>query len=828
MADDSASGYTPSGSKDLLSDYIVAAKKVASLKAVGEESLNKKKDAKKVVADSEKAVKDAEKVLEDARNRLDNLKTQRDEDLSDFDEASSIVDTKAEEFALEMGKKDQLAKDYHSSIPHYEGGLSKESTKHDFPLTGDIGNGDINIRTLGDVHGWGPGLLAFLLQNELATVTLNGEIYTEEKLPSQFLSPFEYFSERVFIEGPWLDRSPYITPGEIGEIFRGQVDSIDITPSSKLTNDSIFIQVGDLIDRGDWSELTLETMRQLIQKSPANTLSLVGNHEAFLIDYSFKSWLKNEQRNEFDRSRENIAGSIRLDKKRAGSQSSRNEFQKSVFSSYSAHYAHLLLTQEYRLRMSLNDRSLDRLKSITQPSLDLASIDDSELERIATSNDWGVIERSLEWLDAVRKEEASMALAGAVCMFSVGHSLFLHAESTALMQVTDEDWSEFGDPFKTKTGAEYRMLFYATADKKGDEKIKSRHYPLLWTRSKGTRWLLDEVPSELEEAVEELAERMPWITNIYHGHTPIKQVHTLNVDTDSASIKVTNLDWSWTPPYLSDAGDPDPYSVERKVQYRSMKSMGGTPAHTRVRSLAISGSKVRPYIEGFGPGSVQIGKNKVCTFEHTSGREGKLHVRVKENYSIVERSKSGQVEHGKEFRGVIGSETALVILHRKKWSFWDLVLGHYSEPIAIIHESEDLDWPNELEAIVLDEQAKEVVTRREEERKAEKAKKARDAKARKARQKGKKRSLKGKRNLTKAEKDLGVHQKRQGKLKVEKEKGIPPPPSSPPPPKPKEEGGSPPAPKGGGESRDEGEAERILRELSDEGESRDEGKKDGD
>jgi hypothetical protein len=749
MADDEWAGHTPSGSPDILNEYIVAAEKVESLKADGKDSLEKKKNAEEVVQDAEEA-------LNAAKANLKKAEKQRMDTLSDLEGASSVVDEKVDEFTRARESRDALAMNYHSSIPNYEGGLSK-GPRLPSPVGGP-GNGTITIRALGDVHGWGPGLLAFLLQNELATVSLNGErCESDEKLSSQFPSPFEYDSDRIFIEGPWFDRSPFITPGDIGTIFRGQVKSIDITPSDKLITDSIFIQIGDLIDRGDYSELALESMRQLIQKSPGSTLSLVGNHEGFLIDGSIRGWLKNERRHEFDRSRRNIAGTIRLDHKRAGSQLGGGKFLESVFSSYSAHYAHLLLTQEYSLRMSLDDSSRDRLRSMTQPSLDLAGIDDRELERIATSNDWSVIERSLEWLDTVRKEESPMTLAGALCMFSVGHSLYLHAESNALLKVTDEDWVEFGRPFKTQNGAEYRMLFYATADKTGSEKVKSRHHPLLWSRSK-TRWLLNEASTDLKEAADGLVKRLPWITQIYHGHTPIKKVHSLDVDT--ANLRVTNLDWSWTPPYFSDAGDKNPYSVKRKVQYDTMESLGRTPlAHTGVRSLHHDVT-ISPFIEGVSRGYIRIGRNNICNFKRSFGQGKEIHARVVSPDEIVGYSRSGQINHGAEFKGELGSEMVLAINRRIEKGGFLKALGfvsHYYKPIAIIHDYDDLDWVDQMSSMIYDQQLKDEDKREEEIRKAQKKEQERKAAEKKARKKERERKAaeKKERERKAAEKETG-------------------------------------------------------------------------
>jgi hypothetical protein len=732
MVGDGSVPYKKKGTSESFEEYLACVKKAEILQISGKKSHSKKKESEEILAELVKEVQDIQKALNAAREK------EREERLI-FEEISSLVRDKATEYSQEKEKRDNKALAYHSTIHHST--LLRDSknrlSNKPWPKPSNfstLGNNQLTIRVLGDIHGWAPGLLSFLIQNDLADFSLNGEICKSVKrLSSQFPNPFDYDSDRVFIEGPWFDGSPFITPGDSREIFRGQVNTIDITPTKKLITDSIFIQVGDLIDRGDYSELTLETMRQLILKSPGCTLSLVGNHEGFLIEKNFRGWLKNERKTCFDRTK-NRAGSIRLDPKRAGSRLTEAEFLDNVFSSYSAHYAHLLLTQEYRLRMSLDDSSRDRLKSLTQPSLDLVGIDDSELEEIANSNEWRFIQRSLSWLNAVREEKSSVTLAGAICMFSVGNSVFLHSESNALLKVTDEDWLEFREPFKTKNGAEYRMLFYATGESLEDKKVKSRHYPLLWSRSK-TRWLLGEISDELNEAAEFLNNRLPWISRIYHGHSAIKKIYSLDVKLNNQrTIKISNLDWSWTPPYLSDGGDKNPYSVEREVQFETQLSIGRTPLHTKVRVLNNS-AVATSFIEGESKGEILLNRNIIGKFVSKfsltpdDGKRKETLVRVNKNCNIVEYTEHEKIEHGSEFKGVLGERKVLLINQQKQERYskiMDLIFNTpgYDDPIAIIYDTNDTKFIERINKRIIDKRKAANDERKKAENEARRAREA--------------------------------------------------------------------------------------------------------
>ena len=58
-----------------------------------------------------------------------------------------------------------------------------------------------------------------------------------------------------------------------------------------------FIQLGDVIDRADHSELACEILRQLIIDAPGNVFVLLGNHEQFVIEDEYDNWYLNENRN---------------------------------------------------------------------------------------------------------------------------------------------------------------------------------------------------------------------------------------------------------------------------------------------------------------------------------------------------------------------------------------------------------------------------------------------------------------------------------------------------------------------------------------------------
>ena len=58
-----------------------------------------------------------------------------------------------------------------------------------------------------------------------------------------------------------------------------------------------FIQLGDVIDRADHSELACEILRQLLIDAPCSVFVLVGNPEQFVLEDEYDNWYLNERRN---------------------------------------------------------------------------------------------------------------------------------------------------------------------------------------------------------------------------------------------------------------------------------------------------------------------------------------------------------------------------------------------------------------------------------------------------------------------------------------------------------------------------------------------------
>ena len=444
------------------------------------------------------------------------------------------------------------------------------------PEIGGISNKSLDIYTLGDVHGWAPGLANYLHKHQLADITLND-------------IPFSHGANKIFpdveelavkgrpMEGQWIDGNPFTPfhPNNREDTYRGAFGSLQVLPTSNLKS-SFFLQVGDLNDRGDYSELNFEIMRQLCLTSGGRAFALLGNHEEMLLTGNYKNWLNNEEQSGFYDSKSN-PGSVRLRHEFLSIKEDNVEnYRQSLFFSYCAHFAHLLLTQEFVIRKLLDDASRVRYAALTDKALKLSGIDSKKLEEIATSSSWNTLEFSQKWLQKVWKSEEEMQIPGAITIFSIGHLLGLHASVNSTKQFMDsERCKNFIKPYSTKSGAKIRLHLY-TYSPKG----KSPDADLLWARD-NKAWTSNKPTEKMLDAVKAIHKHLPHITSLVQGHEQLSgkdmQVKTHKVTTPFGNVEITNLDVGMTPVYLPSRLE-NKYDHNRVPDGLKIETFGADPA----------------------------------------------------------------------------------------------------------------------------------------------------------------------------------------------------------------------------------------------------------
>jgi len=507
-------------------------------------------------------------------------------------------------------------------------------------------NGLLDIFTLGDVHGWAPGLANYIVEHNLAEITINGMPY-EKNANKIFPDVDELAVKGRPMEGQWMDGNPF-TPFHLknrNENYRGAFGEIEVHPGKGLDN-GFFLQVGDLNDRGDYSELNFDIMRQLTLTSGGRALALLGNHEEMLLSGNYKNWLNNEEQSGFFDSKNN-PGSVRLRHEFLGIKSDAVEaYRQSLFFSYCAHFAHLLLTQEYVLRSMLDGPSRERYAKLTQPALNIGNITEDKLERIAKERSWATLELCQKWLQNVWKSEKELIIPGAVVVFSIGNMIGLHASVNSLQKFFDSKRVEgFLNPYTTKLGANIRLHMYTSIPKS-----KSPDAEMLWERdNKG--WTTSKASKKMVETVKSLQEKIPHVSAYVQGHEPLSgkemRVKTHSIPTAFGEVNITNLDIGMTPVYLP-AKMENKYSHTRTPDGLKIPTMGRDPVRFDSDYTASEGMTVMPSYESRSkPYRVVVldraGKPLV---EVTKNPNGRLSMRCLEHGFLISVHQGGRHNAG--------------------------------------------------------------------------------------------------------------------------------------------------------------------------------------
>ena len=140
--------------------------------------------------------------------------------------------------------------------------------------------------------------ITYLIRHQLAKIeidghpmqTENGDLHVEN-LNAAFQSPI--------VKWPPPKSGLESHPG--GEWYGVQNKGHGAIKARWIADPSVaFVQVGDIFDRADHSELAAEILRQLIVDAPGRVFVLVGNHEQFMLENDFSNWAHNEVRSAYN------------------------------------------------------------------------------------------------------------------------------------------------------------------------------------------------------------------------------------------------------------------------------------------------------------------------------------------------------------------------------------------------------------------------------------------------------------------------------------------------------------------------------------------------
>jgi hypothetical protein len=430
----------------------------------------------------------------------------------------------------------------------------------------DDATNSLRIHALGDLHGWAPGLIIYLTRNNLAKIEISGvKVYDESSKGIISLN---------------VDAMCRLFPDLKEHIESSKEDSIDTANTlesfhhagllgqraGKLNHkasyceiqadwigeNEYFIQVGDIFDRADHSELAAEIIRQLIIQAPAHIFALVGNHEEFLLLDQHSGWYRNEVKWEYDADKGGNTRTMEL----INEGSTKEDLLNDTYEKYRQSASMLYLTQFFAKRKVTKNGNLDI------PFLSKADIN-SYSEKILSGGWLGYEAASdLDKLILENAKKGSIRYPGAIAGLGLGNTWFMHGEPNGLKKYFSSLNEKSVDILKTPINVGNRDMLILEMDviASKDDGYKSDCTELFWARDAHSGF--EGIDSKFAHITEPIIKILPGVRNIVHGHSPVPNIlmenkpHTYlgrivgkNVSPTSGEIRVYNIDEGITPVY---------------------------------------------------------------------------------------------------------------------------------------------------------------------------------------------------------------------------------------------------------------------------------------
>ena len=372
---------------------------------------------------------------------------------------------------------------------HVSGGEESVICIPDTPSLGNLrASCPEKIHVLGDIHGWAPGLINYLISHKLADISIqgktlgvNGQINdshmeyffgrTEDGLQTVGLKGFELHEDATTKEGLGPIKARWIAESNVS-----------------------FVQIGDVFDRADYSEVAVEILRQLIIDAPDRVFVLVGNHEQFMLENSVENWLLNEERNavkDFEDLENGTVGKHTRFLPDGGIYGDYVEkARQAIFPCYRNSVFTLYLTQaaaQQKAGFLNRGMSEDLVKSLLSPGWEPYDRVENEIEDLMIKG---------------------KHIPGALVALVIGENLFHHAEpGEYLLELTNSmNWIE-------SHNIGWLDYIHGGGSIKGTE-----HSQLLWERGASSGALSGS--PKIGNSLSPLAKEWPGLFRIIHGHTP--------------------------------------------------------------------------------------------------------------------------------------------------------------------------------------------------------------------------------------------------------------------------------------------------------------------
>ncbi len=491
------------------------------------------------ISDVESQINELEKQLLQIKSIKSSLTTEISDALNEQDSIRSKieglnkeVDSLAESYSKVGKEHNELRVQWNEKLSAYKplhGTISKWKSFGDSIVPS-------KIYALGDLHGWAPGLINLIHAETGFVVEMLGHELDKSMVERRFPNPLDSIRggrhlPRVGMNGNPLRKATESTP------YEGlYVSSED--------HQNLILQVGDLIDRGDHNEIILELMRQIMIKSPGSALSLIGNHEAWLIEGDFATWKTNEDR--FRMHGRPRPGTTIHDPLMTGADSLDESMQIS-FNILEGALGALLLTQHFSMLEGMDYSDSKKFSEIYSESFRCLPMSIDSLRKSTLKGGWELHELGRSILNIWRYESKNQEILvpGAYNLISVAKNVFCHAEPNGLCH-SMTDLGKISDIFRW-CGQDLQFIFTRMSNS------RILDLPLLQARSKGDK-------EEVLEGLVAINSVLPGIESYIHGHTPHNEDPVTNYNLKVLDVTVVNCDVGITPIYRSLRHD-NPYDT---------------------------------------------------------------------------------------------------------------------------------------------------------------------------------------------------------------------------------------------------------------------------
>ena len=419
-------------------------------------------------------------------------------------------------------------------------------------------------------HGWAPGLITYLVHHGLAEISIDGiSMGYKDNLNTQALQ--DAFGRRFTDEGNRLPHAGLRGRPHFDAVVNGQGHG---AVRARWTGGDTtgFVQVGDVFDRADHSELAAEILRQLIIHAPGQVHVLVGNHEQFMLEEEFQNWHMNEARNAVvdhrDGPEEWVGRHLRF---LSTMETDTTDRTLAVFRAYTQSTRLLYLTQA-----AVHSKCLGIENGLTD-----------EESNALLEHGWGpyrAVDRIWERLST------KASIPGAMVALTIGDTLFHHAEPD------QKALSTLHGNLVEGPGFEYVDYLHGNGDLSA-----SAHSSLLWARGAASGSASGS--PKAETTLSESAKVWPGLYRVVHGHTPTTSVPDFDAVQGplrsttvsyaaqpnqppqpgmASEIRVFDIDEGMSPVYYEDGPRDDPLRIPtgmRVTQSRPGRSLENVIRH---------------------------------------------------------------------------------------------------------------------------------------------------------------------------------------------------------------------------------------------------------